>query len=89
MNFRIVIEQPKVIVTGGANSATGLRTPKQEDVTMLGLTIHVYDIKAKNEKAALPKVRTALIERLKFLRKQGLRMTKAQLLKADLEITRL
>lgn len=78
MNFRVTIEQPREI-----------KTKQSVDGTVDVITTFVYDVKVKNERAATPVVRTVLVGRLKALRKQGLRMTTPELLKADLMIERI
>ena len=86
MDFQVTIEQPQDIKTKQSYIAT--REFDEFAVGHLAVTTFVYDVKAKSEKQALPLVRTALVHRIKQLRKQGLRITTPQLMKADLLIER-
>jgi hypothetical protein len=78
MNFKVTIEQPREI-----------KTKQTIDLSIDVISTFVYGVKVKNERDAMPAIRTTLVGRLKALRKQGLRMTTPELLKADLLIERI
>ena len=78
MDFKVTLEQPRTI-----------KTKQSNDLTVDTFTTFVYDVKVKNERNAPTIVRTALVARLKQLRRQGLRMTTPQMTKADLLIERI
>jgi NAD-dependent DNA ligase len=73
-NFRITIEQPRELVT-----------KNDKDIVVDTFTTFVYGVRNQAE------VRDALTqnEKLKQLRKQGLRITKPQMKKANLVIERI
>lgn len=73
-NFRITFEQPRVVTT-----------KNDSDIAVDRYVTYVYGVYNQAD------VRTALTlpEKLKQLRKQGLRITKPQMLKADLLIERI
>lgn len=73
-NFRITIEQPRELVT-----------KNDSDIVVDTFTTFVYNVKGiQNARNIL-----ASADRLKQLRKQGLRITKAQMKKANLVIERI
>ena len=73
-NFRITIEQPRELVT-----------KNDKDIVVDTFTTFVYNVKG------IQNVRNILAsaDRLKQLRKQGLRITKPQMKKANLVIERI
>ena len=73
-NFRITIEQPRELVT-----------KNDRDIVVDTFTTFVYGVKNQAD------VRAVLTtpDRLKALRKQGLRITKPQMAKANLHIERI
>ena len=78
MDFKVTLTQPREI-----------KTKQTVDETVDTITTFVYDVKVKNVRNAPAIVRTVLVSRLKQLRKQGLRMTTPQMLKANLQIERI
>lgn len=73
-NFRITIEQPRELVT-----------KNNSDIVVDTFTTFVYNVKGvQNVRNIL-----ASADRLKQLRKQGLRITKPQMKKANLVIERI
>lgn len=73
-NFRITIEQPREIVT-----------KNDRDLTIDHIVTYVYGVRNHSEvKAAL-----TMPDKLKELRKLGLRITKPQMAKANLHIERI